>query len=44
MTLHCKTKTKDMNLFLSKDQLLSEADTDSYTGEMCNVQKCGHNL
>ena len=34
MTLHCKTKTKNINLFLSKDQLLSEADTDNYTGEM----------
>ena len=27
-----------------KDQLLSEADTDSYTGEICNVRKCGRNL
>ena len=44
MILHCKTKTKNINLFLSKDQLLLEADTDSYTGELCNVRKCGRNL
>ena len=44
MTLHCKTKTKNINLFLSKDQLLSEADTDTNTGEICNVPKCGRNL
>ena len=44
MILHCKTKTKNINLFLSKDQLLSEADTDSYSGEICNVRKCGRNL
>ena len=44
MTLHCKTKTKNINLFLSKDQLLSEADTNSHTGEICNVRKCGRNL
>ena len=44
MTLHCKTKTRNINLFLSKDQLLSEADTESYTGEICNVRKCGRKL
>ena len=44
MTLHCKTKTKNINLFLSKDQLLSEAATNSYTGDICNVWKCGPNL
>ena len=41
MTLHCKKKTKNINLFLSKDQLLSEAATDYYTGDICNVRKCG---
>ena len=44
MTLHCKTKTKNINLFLSKDQLLSEAAADSYTGEICYVLKRGPNL
>ena len=44
MTLHCKKKTKNINLFLSKDQLLSEAATDYYTGDICNVRKCGPNL
>ena len=43
MTLNCKTKTKNVNLFLSKDQLLSETATGSYTGEICNVLKCGPN-
>ena len=44
MTLHCKTKIKNINLFLFKDQLLLEADTDSNTGEICNIWKCGGNL
>ena len=44
MTLHCKTKTKNINLYLSKYQLLSEVATDSYTGDTCNVRKCGPNL
>ena len=44
MTIDCKTKTKNINSFLSKDQLLPEEDTDSYTGEICSVQKCGRNL
>ena len=29
MTLHCKTKTMNINLFLREDQLSSEAATDS---------------
>ena len=44
MTLHCNTKTKNINLFLSKVQLLPEADKDSYTGEICNIRKCSRNL
>ena len=44
MMLHCEAKTKNINLFLSKDQLLSKAVTDSYTGEICNVLKCSPNL
>ena len=44
MTLHCNTKTKNINLFLPKVQLLPEADTDSYAGEICNVRKCSRNL
>ena len=45
MTLHCEAKTKNVNLFLPKDQLLSKVATDSYyTGEICNVLKCSPNL
>ena len=39
MTLHCEAKTKNINLFLYKDQLFSEAATESYSGEICNVLK-----
>ena len=39
MTLHSEVKTKNINLFLSKDQLFSEAATESYSGEICNVLK-----
>ena len=39
MTLHCEAKTKNINLFLYKDQLFSEAITESYSGEICNVLK-----
>ena len=45
MTLHCEAKTKNINLFLPKDQLLSKVATDSYyTGEICNVLKCSPTL
>ena len=40
MTLHCKTKTMNIDLFLCEDQLSSEAATDSYTNEICNFLKC----
>ena len=39
MTIRCETKTKNMILFLSKDQLLSEAAVESYSDELCNVLK-----
>ena len=39
MTPHCTTKTKNISLFLSKDQLLSEAARKSYSGEICDVVK-----
>ena len=35
MTLHCETKTENINLFLPKDQLLSKAATEKYPGEIC---------
>ena len=33
--IHCETKTKNINSFLYKDQLSSEAATTSYSGEIC---------
>ena len=39
MTLHCEAKTENINLFLYKDQLFSEAATENYSGEICNVLK-----
>ena len=39
MTLHCEARTKNINLFLYKDQLFSEAATEGYSGEICNVLK-----
>ena len=35
MIFHCEMKTKNINSFLYKDQLLSEAATTSYSGEIC---------
>ena len=40
MTLHCKTKTMNINLILREDQLSSEAATDSSTNEIWNFLKC----
>ena len=37
MTLHCEAKTKKIDLFLYKDPLFSEAATESYSKEICNV-------
>ena len=39
MTLHCEAKTKNIDLFLYKDQIFSEAATESYSNEICNVLK-----
>ena len=39
MTLHCEAKTKNIDLFLYKDQIFSEAATESYSSEICNVLK-----
>ena len=39
MTLHCEAKTKNINLFLSKDHLFSEAATVSHSCQICNVLK-----
>ena len=39
MTLHCEAKTKNINLFLSKDHLFSEAATESYSREIRNILK-----
>ena len=35
MTLHCEAKTENINLFLPKDQLLSKAAREKYTGGSC---------
>ena len=39
MTLRCEAKTKNIDLFLYKDQLFSEAAIESYSSEICNVSK-----
>ena len=39
MMVHCEAKTKNINLFLYKDQLFSGAGTESYSGGICNVLK-----
>ena len=39
MTPHCTTKIKNISSFLSKDQLLSEAARENYSGEICDVGK-----
>ena len=39
MTFHCEAKTKNIDLFLYKDQLFSEAVTESYSSDIRNVLK-----
>ena len=39
MTLHCEAKTKNINLFFSKDHVFTEAATESYSREICNALK-----
>ena len=45
MTLHYETKTKNINLFLNKDQLLSKAATEGCSSEICrSFENYGPNL